>query len=170
MFYGKESITETLALIRNKTSGVIRIPMPEYKMNERWTDEFRIRDGHVKLEDGSWVTEVIVEEFLGKLEKDINTAMSSGAKLLAGAIKFSSADLSALSAFSTSLKSVLSQMSQISIPPEVKFSMQPVQVNITGAQGLTEAAESIVNGAIKKAFENFISENNLQSTLNPPKQ
>ena len=71
MFYGKESITETLALIRNKTSGVIRIPMSQYKLGERWTDEFRIRDGHVKLEDGSWVTEVIVEEFLGKLEKDI---------------------------------------------------------------------------------------------------
>jgi len=71
MFYSKESITETVALIRNKTSGVIRIPMPDYKMNERWTDEFRIRDGHIKLEDGSWVTEVIVEAYLGKLEKDI---------------------------------------------------------------------------------------------------
>jgi hypothetical protein len=71
MFYSKESITETVALIRNKTSGVIRIPIPDYKMNERWTDEFRIRDGHTKLEDGSWVTEVIVEEYLGKLEKDI---------------------------------------------------------------------------------------------------
>ena len=71
MFYGKESITETLALIRSKTDGVIHIPMSEYKLSERWTDEFRIRDGHVKLEDGSWVTEVIVEEFLGKLEKDI---------------------------------------------------------------------------------------------------
>lgn len=71
MFYGRESITETVALIRNKTSGVIRIPMPEYKLSERWTDEFRIRDGHVKLEDGTWVTEVIVEEYLGKMERDI---------------------------------------------------------------------------------------------------
>jgi hypothetical protein len=71
MFYSKESIAETLALIRNKTSGVIRIPMPDYKMNERWTDEFRIRDGHIKLQDGSWVTEVDVEVFLGKLEKDV---------------------------------------------------------------------------------------------------
>jgi len=104
----------------------------------------------------------------GKLEKDINTAMSSGAKLLAGAIKFSSSDLTALSAFSTSLKSVLSQMSQISIPPEVKFSMQPVQVNITGAQGLTEAAESLVNGAIQKAFDSFLSVNDLQGTYKSP--
>jgi hypothetical protein len=71
MFYSKESITETVTLIRNKTSGVIRIPIPEYKMNERWTDEFRIRDGHTKLDDGTWVTEVIVEAYLGKLEKDI---------------------------------------------------------------------------------------------------
>lgn len=71
MFYDKESITERVALIRNKTSGVIRIPMPEYKLSERWTDEFRIRDGHIKLEDGTWVTEVIVEEYLGKMEQDI---------------------------------------------------------------------------------------------------
>jgi hypothetical protein len=71
MIYSKESITETMALIRNKTSGVVRVPMPEYKMGERWTDEFRIRDGHVKLEDGTWVTEIIVEEYLGKLERDI---------------------------------------------------------------------------------------------------
>jgi len=71
MFYGKESIAETLALIRNKSSGIIRIPMPDYKMNERWTDEFRVRDGHVKQEDGTWVTEVDDEVFLGKLEKDV---------------------------------------------------------------------------------------------------
>ena len=71
MFYGKESITETLALIRNKTSGIIRIPMPEYKMSERWTDEFRIRDGHVKQNDGTWVTEVDVGDYLNKLETDI---------------------------------------------------------------------------------------------------
>jgi hypothetical protein len=71
MFYSKESITETLALIRNKTSGVIRIPMPDYKMNKSWTDEFRVRDGHVKQEDGTWVTEVDVGDYLNKLEKDI---------------------------------------------------------------------------------------------------
>ena len=71
MFYGKESITETLALIRSKTDGVIHIPMSEYKLSERWTDEFRIRDGHIKLEDGSWVTEVDVGDYLNKLEKDI---------------------------------------------------------------------------------------------------
>jgi hypothetical protein len=71
MFYGKESITETLALIQTKISGIIRIPMPDYKMNERWTDEFRVRDGHVKQEDGTWVTEVDVGDYLNKLEKDI---------------------------------------------------------------------------------------------------
>jgi hypothetical protein len=71
MFYGRECITKDLAPIRNKISGVIRIPMPEWKYGEKWTDEFRIRDGHIKIEDGTWVTEVIVEEYLGKLEKDI---------------------------------------------------------------------------------------------------
>jgi hypothetical protein len=71
MFYGKEMITEKITLIRNKISGVVHIPMPEFKMNERWTDEFRIRDGHTKLEDGTWVTEVGVEDFLARLETDI---------------------------------------------------------------------------------------------------
>jgi len=40
-------------------------------MNERWTDEFRVRDGHVKQEDGTWVTEVDVGDYLNKLEADI---------------------------------------------------------------------------------------------------
>ena len=71
MFYCKESITETLALIRSKTDGVIHIPMSIYKYGERWTDEFRIRDGHIKLEDGTWVTEVDVGDYLNKLETDI---------------------------------------------------------------------------------------------------
>ena len=71
MFYGRESISKDLAPIRNKISGVIRLPIPDYKMNERWTDEFRLRDGHIKLEDGTWVTEVIVEDYLAEIEKNI---------------------------------------------------------------------------------------------------
>jgi hypothetical protein len=71
MFYGRESIAKDLEPIRNKISGIIRIPMPSYKTGERWTDEFRIRDGHVKLEDGTWVTEVVVEEYLGDIERSI---------------------------------------------------------------------------------------------------
>jgi hypothetical protein len=71
MFYGRESISKDLAPIRNKVSGVIRLPIPEYKMSDRWTDEFRIRDGHIKLEDGTWVTEVIVEDYLAEIEKSI---------------------------------------------------------------------------------------------------
>ena len=104
----------------------------------------------------------------GKIEEQINSAMSNGAKLLAGAIGFSSSDLSALTAFGTSLQTFLSQMSQINIPPEIKFSMAPVQVNITGAQGLTDAAQGLVDGAIKKAFDGFLSVNNLQGTYKSP--
>ena len=100
----------------------------------------------------------------GKVEEQINNAMSNGAKLLAGAIGFSSSDLSALTAFGTSLQTFLSQMSQINIPPEIKFSMAPVQVNITGAQGLTDTAQGLIDGAIKKAFDGFLSVNNLQGT------
>lgn len=71
MFYDRESISKDLAPIRNKISGVIHIPMPSYKLNDRWTDEFRIRDGHIKLEDGTWVTELVVEDYLGSIEQSI---------------------------------------------------------------------------------------------------
>ena len=59
MFYGKESVAEQFAPVLKKLSEqelFVFEPMPEYKLNERWTDEFRIRDGHTKLTDGSWVT------------------------------------------------------------------------------------------------------------------
>ena len=104
----------------------------------------------------------------GKLEQEINKVLSDGAKLLSGALQLSGQDRNALSTFGDNFRSLLSQMSQINIPPEIRFSMQPVQVNITGAQGLTDAAEGIVNGAIKKAFANFLSINDLNGTYKAP--
>jgi hypothetical protein len=71
MFYGRESISKDLAPIRNKISGVIHIPAPEWTLGDRWNDELRKERGYIQLADGTWVTEVIVEEYLGKLEKDI---------------------------------------------------------------------------------------------------
>ena len=59
-------------------------------------------------------------------------------------------------------------MSQINIPPEIRFSMAPVQVNITGAQGLTDVAQGLIDGAIKKAFDGFLSVNNLLGTYKSP--
>jgi hypothetical protein len=59
MFYGKESIEEQFNIIKDKMSQqelFIFVPMPSYKEGDRWTDEFRIRDGYTKLADGSWVT------------------------------------------------------------------------------------------------------------------
>ena len=59
MFYGKDSIEENFSRILNKLGEqelFLFEPMPSYKLNDRWTDEFRIRDGHTKLADGSWVT------------------------------------------------------------------------------------------------------------------
>ena len=73
MFYGKDSIQEQFALVKDKLSQqelFIFIPMPDYKLNERWTDEFRIRDGHTKLADGSWVTVVKMTDYLEKLQKN----------------------------------------------------------------------------------------------------
>lgn len=71
MFYGRDSISKDLAPIRDKIGGVIHIPIPEYKMGERWTDEFRLRDGHIKRIDGTWVTEVTVEDYMHQIEKSI---------------------------------------------------------------------------------------------------
>jgi hypothetical protein len=59
MFYGKDSIEENFSRVLNKLGEqelFLFEPMPSYKLNDRWTDEFRIRDGHTKLADGSWVT------------------------------------------------------------------------------------------------------------------
>jgi hypothetical protein len=73
MFYGKEYIQEQFSLVKDKLSKqelFIFVPMPDYKLNERWTDEFRIRDGHTKLADGSWVTVVKMTEYLDKLQKN----------------------------------------------------------------------------------------------------
>jgi hypothetical protein len=59
MFYGKDSIEENFSRVLNKLGEqelFLFEPMPSYKLNDKWTDEFRIRDGHTKLADGSWVT------------------------------------------------------------------------------------------------------------------
>jgi hypothetical protein len=42
----------------------------EEKEGSKWTDEFRIRDGHTKLADGSWVTIIKVTELINKLKQD----------------------------------------------------------------------------------------------------
>ena len=47
-------------------------PIPSYKLTERWTDEFRIRDGHTKLADGTWVTIHKVTTYVEALQKSTN--------------------------------------------------------------------------------------------------
>lgn len=104
----------------------------------------------------------------GKLTEDLNKAFAVASKTLTGVLGLSSEDKQALNSFGENFKSVFNQLSQINLPPEIRFSMQPVQVNITGAQGLSEAAERLVNGAIKRAFANFININNLNGTYKAP--
>jgi hypothetical protein len=73
MFYGKDSIEENFSLVLKKLDEqelFLFEPMPSYKLNERWTDEFRIRDGHTKLADGTWVTIHKVTDWVEKLKKD----------------------------------------------------------------------------------------------------
>jgi hypothetical protein len=73
MFYGKECVEQNFNILLQKLEQqelFLFEPMPSYKTGERWTDEFRIRDGHTKLDDGTWVTIHKVTDWVEKLKKD----------------------------------------------------------------------------------------------------
>ena len=73
MFYGKDMVEKNFDVLLQKLEQqelFLFEPMPNYKTGERWTDEFRIRDGHTKLADGSWVTIIKVTTWVEKLKKD----------------------------------------------------------------------------------------------------
>jgi len=74
MFYGKENMEKNFDVLLQKLQQQQELflfeSMPSYKLNERWTDEFRIRDGHTKLADGTWVTIHKVNAWVEKLKKD----------------------------------------------------------------------------------------------------
>ena len=73
MFYGKDSIEKNFDVLLQKLEQqelFLFEPMPSYKNGERWTDEFRIRDGHTKLADGSWVTIHKVTTWVEKIKQD----------------------------------------------------------------------------------------------------
>ena len=72
MFYGKDSIENQFTPLIKKmeeTGQFIFEPMPSYKNGDRWTDEFRVRDGHTKLADGSWVTIHKLTTYVESLKK-----------------------------------------------------------------------------------------------------
>ena len=80
MFYGKDMVTKDFDLLINKLEQqelFLFEPMPTYKEGERWTDEVRIRDGHTKLADGSWVTIIKVTTWVEKLKKDTEDLYTS---------------------------------------------------------------------------------------------
>lgn len=80
MFYDKDSIEERFTALLKKLGEqelFLFEPMPSYKLNERWTDEFRIRDGHTKLADGTWVTIIKVTTWVEKLKKDTEDLYTS---------------------------------------------------------------------------------------------
>ena len=75
MFYGKENMEKNFDVLLQKLEQqelFLFEPMPSYKLTERWTDEFRIRDGHTKLADGSWVTIHKVTTYVEALQKSTN--------------------------------------------------------------------------------------------------
>ena len=76
MFYGKEYVEKNFDVLLQKLEQqelFLFEPMPSWKEEKegsKWTDEFRIRDGHTKLADGSWVTIHKVNTWVEKLKKD----------------------------------------------------------------------------------------------------
>jgi hypothetical protein len=73
MFYGKDMVEGNFDVLLRKLEQqelFLFEPMPNYKTGERWTDEFRIRDGHTKLADGTWVTIHKVTTWVQQLKKD----------------------------------------------------------------------------------------------------
>jgi hypothetical protein len=73
MFYGKDMVEKNFDVLLQKLEKqefFLFEPMPSYKNGERWTDEFRIRDGHTKLADGSWVTIHKVTTWVEKMKQD----------------------------------------------------------------------------------------------------
>ena len=80
MFYGKDMVTKDFDLLLKKLSEqelFLFEPMPDYKNGARWTDEFRIRDGHTKLADGTWVTIIKVTTWVEKLKNDTEDLYTS---------------------------------------------------------------------------------------------
>ena len=74
MFYGKDSIENQFDPLLKKLEEqelFLFEPMPSYKLNEKWTDVFRIRDGHTKLDDGSWVTIHKVTTYVQSIQKSV---------------------------------------------------------------------------------------------------
>jgi hypothetical protein len=83
MFYGKDDVDKQFASLLNKLSQqelFLFEPMPKYKEGERWTDEFRIRDGHTKLQDGTWVTIHKVTTYVESLQKNTNKLYDQNTK------------------------------------------------------------------------------------------
>lgn len=76
MFYSKEWVAENFDVLLRKLEQqelFLFEPMPSWKEEKegsKWTDELRIRDGHTKLADGTWVTIHKVTTWVEKLKKD----------------------------------------------------------------------------------------------------
>ena len=80
MFYGKDMVEKNFDILLQKLEQqelFLFEPMPSYKEGDRWTDEFRIRDGHTKLADGNWVTIIKVTTWVEKLKKDTEDLYTS---------------------------------------------------------------------------------------------
>ena len=83
MFYGKDTVEQNFDVLLQKLEQqelFLFEPLPSWKEEKegsRWTDELRIRDGHTKLADGTWVTIHKVTTWVEKLKKDTEDLYTS---------------------------------------------------------------------------------------------
>ena len=72
MFYDEDSIKKEFDQLRKVVDTLPPFVhnMPEWMNGKNWTDEYRIRDGFEKQEDGSWVKFIPVNVWVDMLQKD----------------------------------------------------------------------------------------------------
>ena len=72
MFYSQKCLDSYFDVLLKKfefSNTFVSEPMLDHKLGKNWTDDMRIRNGHTKLADGSWVTIHKVSTWVDKLKK-----------------------------------------------------------------------------------------------------
>jgi len=143
---GSSGLSSSQAIQRFATGGIVQ---PKY-----YQDAGMVSGGNAVMKP---VPLKIEQKSINDAKTAISSAITEGAKTLSGVLsgvnilENSESFVNAISSFTRSVNNIVSNLASINLPEQIQFTGN-VQVNLTGANNLTEAAESIVNNAIRKAF------------------
>lgn len=143
---GSSGLSSSQAIQRFATGGIVQ---PKY-----YQDAGMVSGGNAVMKPAP-IT--IDKKSINDAKTAISKAISEGSNTLASVLseanifENSESFVNAISSFTRSVNNIVSNLSNINLPEQIQFTGN-VQVNLTGANNLTEAAESIVNNAIKRAF------------------